>query len=43
MLRIEERVGSDRDRRMGLGDLAELHPDVTFARAPFPRACERQS
>jgi hypothetical protein len=33
VLRIEERIAPDRDRRIGLGDLAELHPDVTLARA----------
>jgi hypothetical protein len=33
VLRIEERIAPDRDRRMGHGDLAELHPDVTLARA----------
>ena len=32
VLRIEERIATDRDRRIGLGDLAELHPDVAFAR-----------
>src|SRR6266566_6824711 len=32
VLRIEERIAPDRDRRIGLGDLAELHPDVAFAR-----------
>src|SRR5262249_26666136 len=29
---IEERIAPDRDPRIGLGDLAELHPDVAFAR-----------
>src|SRR6266700_730286 len=29
---IEERIASDRDPRIGLADLAELHPDVAFAR-----------
>jgi len=33
VLRIEERIAPDRDRRISLGDLAELHPDVTLARA----------
>jgi len=32
VLRVEERIAPDRDRRLGLGDLAELHPDVAFAR-----------
>jgi hypothetical protein len=32
VLRIEERIAPDRDRRIGLGDLAELHPDVALAR-----------
>jgi hypothetical protein len=32
VLRIEERIAPDRDRRVGLGDLAELHADVALAR-----------
>jgi hypothetical protein len=32
VLRIEERIAPDRDRRIGLGDLAELHPDVAVER-----------
>jgi hypothetical protein len=32
VLRIEERRAADCDRRIGLGDLAELHADVAFAR-----------
>ena len=31
MLLIEERIAPDRDLGIGLGDLAELHPDVAFA------------
>ena len=36
VLWIEERIAPDRDRRLGLGDLAELHPDVAFARIRAP-------
>src|SRR5262245_47346702 len=32
VLRIEERIAPDRDPGIGLGDLAELHPDVALAR-----------
>jgi hypothetical protein len=32
MLRIEERISPDRDPEIGLGDLAELHPDAALAR-----------
>jgi len=32
VLWIEERIAPDRDPRIGLGDLAELHADVAFAR-----------
>ena len=32
VLRIEERIATDRDCRIGLGDPAELHPNVAFAR-----------
>ena len=32
VLRVEERKAADRDPRIGLGDLTELHPDVAFAR-----------
>jgi hypothetical protein len=35
VLRIEEGVAADRDPRIGLGDLAELGSDVTFARARY--------
>ena len=31
VLRIEERIAPDRDRRIGLGDLTELHADVALA------------
>jgi hypothetical protein len=31
VLLIEERIAPDRDLGIGLGDLAELHPDVAFA------------
>jgi hypothetical protein len=31
VLRIEERIAPDRDSRIGLGDLAELHADVALA------------
>jgi hypothetical protein len=32
LLRIEERRVADCDRRIGLGDLTELHTNVTLAR-----------
>src|SRR5262249_6290493 len=32
VLRIEKRTAADRDRRIGLGDVAKLHSDVAFAR-----------
>jgi len=32
VLLIEKRIAADRDLGIGLGDLAELHPDVAFAR-----------
>jgi hypothetical protein len=31
VLRIEERIASDRDLRNGFGNLTELHPDVALA------------
>jgi len=43
VLRIEERIAPDRDRRLGLGDLAESHPDVAFVRIRAHRFREQIS